>query len=213
MHRSESFLMKQVALIPRGEHTIDAELCDCIACLQNLGIRVYITHRGQGYAVLWADDAVVSRGTQILWNAGFKAAPVPRIRSLTSGHLTGQFGTSRRPSSRTKTLKTRARTDTSLSTDSAELADRISAVIGDPVELRQPLCRSRNMVRREFEPDNVFSRFEGFSETLIYEPQLGLLVKLNSLQGNCVVRVTTDIEKHSFSFSVLGSVWHALSNE
>lgn len=40
--------MKQVAIIPRKQHDIGRELSDCIARLENSGIRVFATRRGQG---------------------------------------------------------------------------------------------------------------------------------------------------------------------
>ena len=78
--------MKQVAIISRQEHDIESELRECVACLENTGIPVYVTHRGQGYAVLWADNRVIARGVQVLRNAGFEAAPLTRTRSLKLGH-------------------------------------------------------------------------------------------------------------------------------
>ena len=78
--------MKQVAIISRQEHDIESELRECVVCLENTGIRVYVIHRGQGYAVLWADNRVISSGVQVLRNAGFEAAPLSRTRSLKLGH-------------------------------------------------------------------------------------------------------------------------------
>jgi len=78
--------MKQVAIIHREQRDIAHELSDCIACLENSGIQVYATHRGQEYAALWAEDPAMSRGTQVLRNAGFEAVPLTRTRSLKLGH-------------------------------------------------------------------------------------------------------------------------------
>ena len=78
--------MKQVAILPREQRDIARELSDCIACLEKSGIHVYAAHRGPGYAILWAEDPAISRGTQVLRNAGFEAAPFTRTRSLKLGH-------------------------------------------------------------------------------------------------------------------------------
>jgi hypothetical protein len=73
--------MKRVAIIPRDQHDIAHEVSDCIACLENIGIQVYATHRGEGYAVLWAEDPIISSGARVLRNAGFEAAPLNYTRS------------------------------------------------------------------------------------------------------------------------------------
>ena len=86
--------MKQVAIIPQEQRDIYRELSDSIACLENSGIQVYATHRGQGYAVLWAEDRAISRGMQVLRNAGFAAAPLTRTRSVELGHRPVQITTS-----------------------------------------------------------------------------------------------------------------------
>ena len=84
--------MTQLAIIPRKQHDIARELSECLECveclecLENSGIRVYATHRAQGYTVLWAEDPVISIGTQVLRNAGFEAAPLTRTRSLKLVH-------------------------------------------------------------------------------------------------------------------------------
>jgi hypothetical protein len=78
--------MKQVVIIPRQQRDIVDELSDCIACLEKSEIHVYAAHRGQDYAVLWADDPAISTGVQILRNAGFKTSQLTRTRSLKLRH-------------------------------------------------------------------------------------------------------------------------------
>jgi hypothetical protein len=78
--------MKLVAIVPRAQRDIARELSDCIACLENSGIQVFATHRGHGYAVVWAEDPVIPRGVQVLRNAGFEAAPLTRTRSTKIDH-------------------------------------------------------------------------------------------------------------------------------
>jgi hypothetical protein len=83
--------MKQVAIIPQEQHDIGRELSDCIARLENSGIRVFAARRGHGYAILWAEDPVISRGAQVLSNAGFAAAPligtrIAQIRTQSGAH-------------------------------------------------------------------------------------------------------------------------------
>jgi len=100
--------MGQVAIISRQQHDIESELRECVACLENTGIPVYVTHRGQGYAVLWADNQVISRGVQVLRNAGFEAAPLTRTRSLKLGHRPVKLGHRPRQSpSRNRTAEAR----------------------------------------------------------------------------------------------------------
>jgi hypothetical protein len=86
--------MTQLAIIPRQQRDIARELSDCISCLENSGIHVYAIHRGQGYGVLWAENSAIARGDQVLRNAGFKAAPLTRTRSLKIKHGTFQVTTS-----------------------------------------------------------------------------------------------------------------------
>jgi hypothetical protein len=74
--------MKQLAIIPRDQRDIVHELDGCTGHLQYSGIRVYATHRGQGYGVLWAEDSA----SPVLTDAGFKVAPLTHTRSLKSGH-------------------------------------------------------------------------------------------------------------------------------
>lgn len=74
--------MKQLAVISQEENDIERELSDCVERLQNAGVWVYATHRGRGYAVIWADDDhLPDRATQLLRDAGFDAAPLTRNRS------------------------------------------------------------------------------------------------------------------------------------
>jgi len=86
--------MTQLAIIPREQCDIACELSDCISCLKNSGIHVYAIHRGQGYAVLWTENSVILSGDQVLRNAGFKAAPLTRTRSLKIRHQAARFTTS-----------------------------------------------------------------------------------------------------------------------
>jgi hypothetical protein len=81
--------MKPFAIIPRDQRDIAQELEGCIERLEKSGIQVYVAHRGQGYGVLWAEGSAFSA----LTNAGFKAAPLTRTRSLKSGHQPVQFTT------------------------------------------------------------------------------------------------------------------------
>jgi hypothetical protein len=81
--------MKQLAIIPRDQRDIVQELEGCIERLQKSGIQVYATHRGQGYGVLWAEGSAFST----LTNAGFKAAPLTRTRSLKLGQRALQVAT------------------------------------------------------------------------------------------------------------------------
>jgi hypothetical protein len=82
--------MKQLAIIPREQRNIVHELEDCIERLENSGIQVYATHRGQGYGILWAEGSAFS----VLTNRGFKVAPVTRTRSLKLRHRPVQVTTS-----------------------------------------------------------------------------------------------------------------------
>jgi hypothetical protein len=82
--------MKQLAIIPRDQRDIVAELVGCKERLEDSGIQVYATHCGRGYGILWAEGSAFS----VLTNAGFKVAPVTRTRSLKSGHQPVQFTTS-----------------------------------------------------------------------------------------------------------------------
>jgi hypothetical protein len=68
--------MKQLAIIPRDQRDIVAELEDCRERLENSGIQVYGTLCGRGYGILWAEGSAFS----VLANAGFQVAPVTRTR-------------------------------------------------------------------------------------------------------------------------------------
>jgi hypothetical protein len=78
--------MEQVAIVSREKHNIDRELSDCVAYLEKTGVMVYATRRLEGCAIVWADNAVISRGVEVLRNAGFGAAPLKRTRSVKLGH-------------------------------------------------------------------------------------------------------------------------------
>ena len=67
-------VMKQLAIIPRDQRDIVHELEGCIERLEDSGIQVYATHRGQGYGILWAEDSAFS----VLTCDGFKVAPLTR---------------------------------------------------------------------------------------------------------------------------------------
>lgn len=82
--------MEQLAIIPWKQHDIAHELSGCIACLEYSGIQVYAMHRGQGYGVLWAENSA----SELLWNAGFLAAPLTHPRSAKLGHRPAQVTTS-----------------------------------------------------------------------------------------------------------------------
>jgi len=74
--------MKQLAIISQEENDIERELSDCVERLTNAGVWVYATHRGRGYAVIWADDDhLPDRATQLLRDAGFDVAPLTHNRS------------------------------------------------------------------------------------------------------------------------------------
>jgi hypothetical protein len=73
--------MKQLAIISQEENDIERKLSDCLECLQNAGIWVYATHRGRGYAVIWADEHLSDRAMQLLRDAGFDVAPLTYNRS------------------------------------------------------------------------------------------------------------------------------------
>jgi hypothetical protein len=78
----ERKLMKQLAIISQDESDIDCKLRDCVQRLQNAGIWVYATRRGGGFAVIWADDAVVHKAAQLLRHAGFDVAPLTLKHSV-----------------------------------------------------------------------------------------------------------------------------------
>jgi hypothetical protein len=73
--------MKQLAMISQTENDIERKLTDCLEWLNNAGVWVYATHRGRGYAVIWADEDLSDRTTQLLRDAGFDAAPLTYNRS------------------------------------------------------------------------------------------------------------------------------------
>jgi hypothetical protein len=82
--------MKQLAIIPRDQRDIVAELVGCKERLEDSGIQVYATHCGRGYGILWAEGSAFS----VLTNAGFKVAPLTRTRSVKIRHLPVQVTTS-----------------------------------------------------------------------------------------------------------------------
>jgi hypothetical protein len=84
--------MRSLAIISRHEHDIDSELWECVACLEDTKIHVYVTHHGPDYAVVWADDQVTSKGVAALRSLGFEAAPLAFTRSLKSGHCSIRLG-------------------------------------------------------------------------------------------------------------------------
>ena len=73
--------MKQLAIISREEDSIERKLSDCVELLEHTGVCVYATHRGRGYAVIWADDQLGERTTQLLRAAGLDVAPLTRGHS------------------------------------------------------------------------------------------------------------------------------------
>jgi hypothetical protein len=74
--------MRQLAIISQEDNEIDRKLSDCVKHLENAGVWVYATNRGQGYAVIWADDYLFELATQQLIDAGFAVAPLTRKRSI-----------------------------------------------------------------------------------------------------------------------------------
>jgi len=72
--------MKQLAIISQEEDDVERKLSDCVERLENIGVWVYATHRGRGYAVIWADIQLIDRATQVLRDAGFDVAPLTRNR-------------------------------------------------------------------------------------------------------------------------------------
>jgi hypothetical protein len=74
-------VMKQLAIVSRAEKDIERKLSDCVEHLGNTGVWVYATHRGRGYAVIWADDHLLDVATQQLRDAGFDIAPLTYNRS------------------------------------------------------------------------------------------------------------------------------------
>jgi hypothetical protein len=73
--------MKQLAIVSQGENDIERKLSDCVERLKNTGVWVYATHRGPGYAIIWADEHLPDRATQLLRDAGFDVAPLTYNRS------------------------------------------------------------------------------------------------------------------------------------
>jgi hypothetical protein len=77
--------MGQLAIVSQEENDIEHILSDCLERLENAGVWVYATHRGRGYAIVWADGHSLDRITQLLRNAGFDVAPLthrsPQIRT------------------------------------------------------------------------------------------------------------------------------------
>ena len=74
--------MEQLAIISQEENDIERTLSDCLEFLNNAGVWVYATHRGRGYAVIWVDEHLPDRATQLLRDAGFNVAPLTYNRSL-----------------------------------------------------------------------------------------------------------------------------------
>ncbi len=73
--------MAQLAIVSQAEDEIERKFSDCVERLESRGVWVYATHRGRGYAVIWADDRLIGRATQVLREAGFDVAPLKRNRS------------------------------------------------------------------------------------------------------------------------------------
>jgi len=69
--------MKQLAIIPRDQRDINQELEGCVERLEHSRIKVYVSHRGHGYGILWAEDSAFS----VLTSAGFNVAPLTRRSS------------------------------------------------------------------------------------------------------------------------------------
>src|SRR6516165_2316451 len=95
--------MRQLAIVSQEENDIERKLSDCLERLENAGVWVYATHRGRGYAVIWADGHLLDRATQLLRNAGFDVAPLthnrsPQIRTpLTPASVSNQNGRENAP--------------------------------------------------------------------------------------------------------------------
>ena len=66
--------MKQLAIIPRDQRDIIQELEGCVDRLEHSRIKVFVSHRGHGYGILWAEDSAFS----VLTSAGFNVAPLTR---------------------------------------------------------------------------------------------------------------------------------------
>ena len=73
--------MRPLAIISHEDSEIERKLSDCVEYLENIGIWVYATHRGRGYAVILADDHSLDGATQLLQDAGFAVALLTQNRS------------------------------------------------------------------------------------------------------------------------------------
>jgi hypothetical protein len=73
--------MRQLAIIAQAENDTERQLSECVERLANAGVWVYATHRGRGYAVIWADDHLLDRDTRLLRDAGLEVAPLTHNRS------------------------------------------------------------------------------------------------------------------------------------
>jgi hypothetical protein len=65
--------MRPIAIVPRPGHEIRIELDHSVAYLNNAGIEVRNMAIGQGLALVWVDDEIVSISVEALRGAGFNA--------------------------------------------------------------------------------------------------------------------------------------------
>jgi hypothetical protein len=63
--------MKRIVIAPREGRQIEVDLGECMACLQNAGIRDY-TARLERYGVFWVADRLFAPALQALVDAGFE---------------------------------------------------------------------------------------------------------------------------------------------
>ena len=67
--------MKRIVVAPREGRQIGCELGECMACLENAGIRDY-SARLERYGVFWVADRLFAIAVKALADAGFEVAPV-----------------------------------------------------------------------------------------------------------------------------------------
>jgi hypothetical protein len=75
--------MKRIVVAPRAGRQIGYQLGECMACLQNAGIRNY-SARLERYAVFFVADQLFAIAVKALADAGFESRPLPKTDEATT---------------------------------------------------------------------------------------------------------------------------------